>query len=358
MQKQESSRQDSAGMHKVLDIGVRLGGVVLLVGWCLDIVKPFIVPAIWGVIIAVAVYPAYKKLCQILRGRNRLAAILIVLFMVLVIIGPSAMLADTLVQGGGAIVKKLKDGSFAIPPPPEKVASWPVVGEAVDDFWRLASENLPAALGKFKSEIATLGGKVLSGAAGILVGLLMFTFAILIAGVLLHKAESGSITADAIAFRIAGKKGEGYVDLARDTVRSVARGILGVALIQSILAGLGFLVVGLPGAGLLALVCLFLSVIQVGPGLVIVPTVVYVFATSETLAATLFLIWSIFVTLIDNFLKPVLLGRGVRTPMIVIFMGAIGGFLSSGIIGLFVGAVILALGYELFTAWLKEKSAV
>jgi predicted PurR-regulated permease PerM len=138
----------------------------------------------------------------------------------------------------------------------------------------------------------------------------------------------------------------------RDTIRSVARGILGVAFLQSILAGLGFLAVGVPGAGLWALLCLLLAVVQIGIFPVVIPAVIYVFYTADTSTAVLFLVWGVLVSALDNVLKPMLLGRGVNVPMAVIFVGAIGGFLASGIVGLFIGSVILVLGYQLFMAWL------
>ena len=139
-------------------------------------------------------------------------------------------------------------------------------------------------------------------------------------------------------------------------MRSVASGILGVALIQSLLAGLGFMVAGVPAAGFWALLCLLLSVAQLGIFLILIPVVIYLFNTADIFTAVGFLIWSIPVGLIDNILKPILLVRGVKTPMVIIFMGAIGGFLASGIIGLFVGAVVLSLSYEVFLLWLGQGS--
>jgi predicted PurR-regulated permease PerM len=183
---------------------------------------------------------------------------------------------------------------------------------------------------------------------------LQFIFAVAIAGVLLARAEAGKGAAEAVALRLAGERGRDFAALAEATVRSVTRGILGVALIQASLAGLGFLAVGVPAAGLWALIALLLSVVQVGVFPVVIPVLIYVFFTADTLTAVLFLIWSIFVGSIDNVLKPILLGRGVAVPMAVIFVGAIGGFLSSGIIGLFVGPVVLVLSYKLFLAWLYE----
>jgi predicted PurR-regulated permease PerM len=176
-----------------------------------------------------------------------------------------------------------------------------------------------------------------------------------IAAVFLARVHFSHELVMAIAMRLAGERGIEYAELAGDTIRSVARGILGVALIQSLLAGLGFLAVGLPAAGFLALLCLLLAVVQVGPAPIVVPVIIYVFATADTLTAILFLIWSAIVLISDNILRPILLGRGVRVPMIIIFIGAIGGLLTSGIVGLFVGAVVLALGYTLFLAWLQNS---
>jgi predicted PurR-regulated permease PerM len=186
---------------------------------------------------------------------------------------------------------------------------------------------------------------------------LHFVVAIIIAGILLANSSGGNRTAHAITQRLADEKGADFADLAEATVRSVANGILGVAaLIQSLLAGLGFMVAGVPAAGLWALLCLILSLAQIGIAPVLIPIIIYLFYTADTFTAVAFLIWIIPLTLIDNILKPILLGRGVKTPMVVIFIGAIGGLLSSGVIGLFIGAVILSLGYDLFLFWLEDSS--
>jgi predicted PurR-regulated permease PerM len=264
------------------------------------------------------------------------------------------MLAGTLVESAQGLAADLTDGTLSIPAPPESIGSWPIIGEPLERFWRLALVNLGAALGEIRPQIAAFGRWLLATVAELGLGILQFVIAIIIAGVLLPNAQGGGDAARAIASRLAGERGPDYAELGQATVRSVARGILGVALIQSLLAGLGFLAVGVPGAGFLALVCLLLAVVQIGPAVVLLGTVIYVFSTADTSTAVIFSIWSIFVALIDNALKPILLGRGVRVPMVVIFVGAIGGLLASGIIGLFVGSVVLALSFTLFNAWLKE----
>jgi predicted PurR-regulated permease PerM len=230
----------------------------------------------------------------------------------------------------------------------------PLVGEKIESLWRDASTNLAQALSALEPQLRALGTWLLRFATSAGMGLLHFVLAILIAGVLLAKSGTGRRAADAIGYRLAGERGLRYTRLAEAVVRSVSRGILGVALIQAVLAGLGMLVAGVPAAGLWALVVLLLATIQIGAFPVLLPVVIYLFYSANLGTALLFAIWSLFVGSIDNVLKPILLGRGVSVPMVVIFLGAIGGFIGAGIIGLFVGPVVLVVGYELFLAWLAE----
>jgi predicted PurR-regulated permease PerM len=350
----DSPSHDKVFLSRALEATIRIGLILLLAAWCFQIVQPFIIPVVWGIIIATATYPAYRWLEGALGGRRGIAATLFTLLMMVILITPTLKLAETLVNGSSLLSGYLEGESLRIPPPPESIANWPIIGEPLAGFWSLASENLGAALQQIAPQLKAFGGWLLKAAAGAGLGILMFVVAIIIAGALLAHAQGGHRAAYAIATRLAGDRGADFADLAEATVRSVAQGILGVALIQSLLAGIGFLAVGLPGAGLWALLCLLLAVVQIGIGLVVVPIVIYVFYTADTLTAVLFLIWCTPLTVLDNILKPLLLGRGVNVPMVVIFVGAIGGFLTSGIIGLFVGSVILALGYTLFVAWLAE----
>lgn len=348
-----SPATDPVFLSRVAEATVRVGVLVVLVAWCLQIVWPFLVPLVWGVIIAIAAYPAYRWLQVALGGRRKLAATIFTLLALVLLIGPTILLAETLVGGTQELAINMRDGTVAIPAPPEGISQWPVIGQPLQRLWQLASVDLEQALGHMGPQLRAFARWLLSAAAGVGLGILQFVFAIIIAGVLLAQARPGHRAAYAIAIRLAGERGAELADLAHMTIRSVTRGILGVALIQSLLAGLGFLAVGLPAAGFLALICLVLALVQ-SIVIVLVPTVIYVFATADPVVAGVFLIWSLFVGLIDNVLKPILLGRGVKAPMIVIFIGAIGGFLAFGIIGLFVGAVVLALGYELFLSWLHE----
>lgn len=351
------SSGDKVFMTRAVEATVRIGLLVMLATWCFQIIQPFIVPVVWGIIIAVAVYPAYRKVEATLNERRGLSAALTTLLLLVVLVVPSMMLADTLVSGVQGLADEVQSGTLKVPPPPESVHTWPFIGKPLQAFWQSASQNLASALESIAPQVNAFGQWLLSAAAGAGLGILQFVLAIIINGVLLAQAAPGGRAAQAIGRRLAGDQGSEFVEVAEATVRSVARGILGVALIQSILAGIGFLVVGVPGAGLWALVALLLSVIQIGILPVVLPIVIYVFYTADTVTAVIFLVWSIVVSALDNVLKPILLGRGVKVPMVIIFVGAIGGFITSGIIGLFIGAVILALGYKLFLAWLYGGEA-
>ena len=356
MASKDSPEAGEAFVERGLNLAIRIGLVLLLIAWCFTVVRPFVAPIIWGIIIAVATHPVFVRLQWALRGWRGLAATLYVAVFLVVLIAPALLLAGTLVDAVRVVAADLSDGVLDLPPPPAGIETWPLIGEPLHRFWELASTNLQAALSRIGPELKVLGRWLLGFVGQVAVGLLQFVIAIFIAAGLLVNAAGGGRVADDVATRLIGARGPSYAALARATIRSVAYGILGVALVQSILAGLGFLAVGLPGAGLLALICLVLIVVQIGPGLVMVPVVIYQFYVADITTAILFAVWCFLVTILDNVLKPFLLGRGVEVPLLIIFVGAIGGVLSSGILGLFVGPVVLALGYTLFVAWLREGS--
>jgi predicted PurR-regulated permease PerM len=344
-------------LANAIEASVRIGLLLVLAAWCFDIVRPFVIPIAWGIIIAVAQYPGYRRLCVWFGGRRRAAAILIATIDLLVLLVPAVLLSDTLLDGLQGFAKGLQDGTLAVPRLPESVKDWPLVGEPLSGFWNQASQNLAATAAKFTPQLKAAAGWLLSTAAGAGFSVLQFIIAIVIAGALLAQSEASSEFARAVAARLVGEeKGADLARLAETVVRSVTKGILGVALIQAILAGIGFMVMGIPAAGLWALLCLLLSTVQIGIFPITLPILIYVFATADTVPAVLFLIWSLIVGSLDNVLKPLVLGRGVQVPMAVIFVGAIGGFISSGIIGLFVGAVVLTLGYKLLLAWVYERA--
>jgi predicted PurR-regulated permease PerM len=348
--------QNKEHIRRALDVSIHVGLVILLTVACLIILRPFLPLVAWGIVVAIAVYPAYRRLRGILGGRERLAAALLTVLFLAILAVPVVLLTDTTIEGIQKLSAGVKEGTFGVSPPPASVGEWPIIGAPLYSFWNTASTNLSGLLKDLTPEIKALLPKFLSASAGIGLTLMQFVLSILVAGVLLANASGCATVTRLLAARLFGERGPEFEELAGSTIRSVTNGILGVAVIQSILAGLGFLVGGLPGAGLWTLIFLFAAVLQVG-GLVLVPAVIYMFAIAGTTKAVLFLLWCTVVGLIDNVLKPMLLGRGVAVPIVVIFLGAIGGFLTLGIIGLFVGAIVLSVGYKLFLAWLEGPVA-
>ena len=340
--------------QRVIDTVIRIGILIALVIWCFDILRPFIYPIIWGIIIAAATHGVHQKLQSILGGRDKLAATLITLIMLAVLIVPVAVLAESMAGGIQALADEVQAGTMKIPPPPETIKTWPLVGEQLDALWQRASKNIAAVAKQFAPQLKIIGGWLLSVAAGAGIGILQFIFAIIISGILLATSKGSSGALKTFATRLAGKKGVEFVAIAGKTVNGVTRGILGVALIQSILAGIAFLVVGIPGAGLWAFIAMILAVIQIGILPVTLPAIIYVFSVAEPVTAVLFTIWMVVISVMDNVIKPLLMGKGAAVPIPIIFLGAIGGFIAAGIIGLFIGAIILSIGYTLYLMWIAD----
>jgi predicted PurR-regulated permease PerM len=338
-------------LNRAVEVSTRIGLVILLAAACFLILRPFLPLITWGIIIAISVYPGYRRLQLLLRGRRVLSSVLITLLLLAFLVCPLILLAGTLVGGIQTFTAHLKNGTPVIPPPPASIETWPVIGVPLKSAWSLASTNITAALRNFAPQIKSAVSELLSASAAIGFTVLQFALSIVVAGVLLANVVSASRAAHSFANRIFGDRGTEFERLVSSTIRSVTTGILGVALLQSLLAALGFLVAGLPGAGMWAIMFLIAAVLQVG-ALILIPSVIYMFAISSVTKAVLFTVWCLFVALVDNVLKPVLLGRGAPVPIVVVFLGAIGGFVAMGLIGLFVGAIILSVGYKLFIAWL------
>jgi len=343
-------------IRRAVEVSIHVGLVALLLTACLLILKPFIPLITWGIVIAIAVYPAYRKLRDWMGGRGALAAVLCSLCFLAILIIPVVLLAETMIEGIQTLSGYVKSGSISVPPPPARVAAWPIIGPPVERAWTMASTNLTGVLKNFAPQIKAIAVRLLSASAGIGATVLQFVLSILVAGFLLAKSSGCTQVSHSLANRLFGDKGPEFEKLANSTIRSVTNGILGVAVIQTVFAGAGFLVAGLSGAGLWTLVFLFAAILQVGM-LVLIPAAIYMFAIASTTKAILFLVWCVFVGLMDNVLKPILLGRGAAVPIAVVFLGAIGGFIALGIIGLFVGAIVLSVGYKLFLAWVDGPVA-
>ena len=348
---------DENFINNMVESALRIGLIFILVIWSYEIVKPFVIPIVWGAIIAVALMPIARLLAKLLGGRQSLAVTLLTLISITALVWPTIIVSESLVGSAQTLAAAFEEGNVEVPDVPENVAEWPIVGKPIAEFWSLASTNLEAALTKIEPQMKAVGAWLLGTVASGITGVLLFTISILIAGLFMAKADSMVAGLKRLATRIAGDNGPEWVDLSGATVRSVMQGVLGVAVIQAFLAALGLFIMDVPGAGLWSVLILLLAIMQLPPLLVLAPIIAYVFSYADTTPAVLFTIWSIFAGISDAFLKPMMLGRGVAVPMPVILLGAIGGMIASGIVGLFVGAVILALWYKLFTVWMAKADA-
>lgn len=327
--------------------------VVLIGGWiawCLQIVLPFLVPVLWGAIIATAVYPLTQRIS---RGHPKRGALVFAAVALSVIVVPTYLFFDSIGSFVVRVGRQLAQGELKVPPPRPDVANWPLVGKRIYTLW-MSVVNAPASVVEAHlPQLREVGRWLAQSLGGLTLGILQSLFAVAVAAAFLLKTEATLRALLPVAERFAPRRGEHLIELASATVRAVAKGVLGVAAIQALLAWIGMAAASVPAPGAWALLVLITAVAQLPAMLVLGPMVVYVWASSSTNVAIGFTVWSVLVGLSDNVLKPILLGRGTGVPTLVIVIGALGGMISSGIIGLFVGAVVLAVGYELFAAWVK-----
>jgi len=339
------------------DVAIRLALVALVVYWSFLLLRPFIAILIWAAILSVALYPIYLWLKRVLGGRSTLASFVLTLLALVVILGPISTLGAALVENLSSIAVGISEGTVTVPPPPPSVAEWPIIGEKLSAFWETASQELGKTLASVEPQLKAAALKLLEVVGSIGLGVLQFTVAIFIAGFAYSRTAGIQDSLKTFADRAAPQMGADFIDLASGTVRSVARGVVGISLIQAILFGVGALVAGIPLAGLWTFIALILAIVQVGPGLVIVPVIIYAWSTMDTAGAAILTVYLVPVMLLDNVLKPIVMGRGLPVPMLVIFIGVIGGTVAHGLIGLFVGPIVLSLGYELGRAWIQMGRA-
>lgn len=332
---------------------IQIAVLVLLLYWCFRILSPFVNLVMWALIIAVALYPAHLMLTAKLGGRKKLSATLFVLAGLVILIVPPYLMADSSASALTTTASALRDGSVVIPPPDASVAEWPIIGERLHSSWNEAATSLSDALNKYQPQLVAFSEGLLKFAGSMIFGILGFIVSVIVAGVFLVSAEGGYRTALAISSSLIGDRGKGLVDMAIATIRSVAKGVLGVAIIQALLSAIGLIAVGVPAPGIWAAIVLVLAIIQLPPLLVLAPIAVWVFSVADPVPATVFAVYALIVSLSDSFLKPMFLGRGMEIPMLVILLGAIGGAMSMGISGLFVGAVVLAVAFEILGAWMR-----
>jgi predicted PurR-regulated permease PerM len=341
----------------VIELAIRLAFLGLLLFFSLTIIRPFVEIIIWSIVLAVALYPVFDLVAKCLGGRRRLAATLITILLLLILLGPATWLGLDLVGVLRTMYERLESGVVSIPPPIETVKKWPLIGEPLFDFWELASNNLKAALIKVAPHLKPLGSSLLGVAGSAGAGILQFFASVIIAGFLLSPGPSLVEAVAAFLRRLVSKRGDEFLQLAGATIRNVSQGVIGVSLLQALLAGIGLTAASVPGAGLIAFLVLVLGIIQIGPSIILIPVIIWSWMTMETTTALIFTAYMVPVNLIDNILRPIIMSRGLTTPMLVIIIGAIGGTLSNGIIGLFVGPIVLAVAWDLLVTWVREDDA-
>jgi predicted PurR-regulated permease PerM len=344
--------------RKLLDVFIRAGLVLALTLLCYKIFSPFISLMAWALILAVTIYPAHRKLAHRLGGKQGLAATLLVLGGIVLIVAPTAVLLTSMGHSIHDLVVSVRDHTLQVPAPSPSVAEWPIVGKRVHGLWSQAHENLPAVVQGMQPQLTELARKALEMVASIAGTVLLFLASFIIAGIIMAFGESGAASIRRIFGRIVGPlRGEEFARLSTATIRAVALGVLGVAFIQAIVIGLVMIVAGVPFAGVLAMVVLVLGIAQAPALLVTLPVIAWIWMSGNygTTAAVVHSVLLFVAGMLDNVLKPLLLGRGVDAPMPVILLGALGGLASAGILGMFVGATLLALGYQIFMWWVATN---
>lgn len=341
--------------HSAILLTLRLGFIAILLVFSFKIISPFLMPIIWGIIISIGIFPLFKSLSKLLGGKESIASVILVLISIALFVVPFTMLILSAAESIEVFVTKLNNGTFHIPPPSSTVIDWPIIGKSLYDLWAKSSENLMVLIEKIKPYLTTVLPTIFSSAAGVIGTIFQFIFSVIIAGVLLVYADGGRKVAISVFKVIIGEDGEGFVNLSKSTITGVVRGVLGTALIQTVFLGIGIFAIGIPGAGIWTVLVLLVAIIQLPPTLVMIPIIIYVFSIESTTIAVLFTVWSVIWSMADSAIKPILMGKGSDIPMLVLLIGSIGGMMAFGIIGLFVGSVVLAITYQVFVAIGKRQ---
>jgi len=347
-----SQPQKYPQIHFVLQI-LALGILLIL---CFYILQPFITLLIWGGVLAISFSPLHQYLTKKMKDRSGWAAAIIVGVLLLIIILPSVLVMLNTVDEFKSLIHSLQNNDLHIPPPSENIAKWPIIGRNIYGIWEEASINLTETFVKHQDEIKPVFLKFISLATHTASGILIFTLSIIVSGVFMAYSKEEAQYAKKFFTKLAGKSGERMAEDARTTVINVAKGILGVAVIQALFSGFGMIIAGIPFTGIWILVCLILAVFQIGLFPVSIGVIIYIWMHGSTGMAIFLTLWMLVAGVLDNFLKPIILGKGAPIPAMVVFLGSLGGFLYSGILGLFTGAIILTLAYTLTMSWLDEEA--
>lgn len=344
--------------NKVIHYALQLLGLGFILYSCYNIINPFLNILIWGGVLSITLYPLYIRLTNIFKGKKIIPSIVITLTMLLIIIVPAGGLLFATVDEFRELKDTFHAGTLTIPPPQENTKEWPIIGDKVYTAWTEASKDMNVFVEKHREQIQPVLIQALGLVSSAGKGILMLLGSIIVSGIFLIYANQASDFLKSLLTKLSEEHGENMTSAVAVTVRNVAKGILGVAFIQSILVGIGLVIAGVPFAGLWTLLCLLLAIVQIGIFPVSIGVIIYIWGVGDTTTAVVLTIWMVFLGLIDNFLKPIMMGKGAPAPMLVVFMGTIGGFITNGFIGLFTGAIIFSVSYNLIVSWVNNKPIV
>ena len=321
------------------------------------ILRPFLASVIWATMVVVSTWPVMTRVQATLGGRRSLAVAVMTLSLLLVLLAPLLMAIVTLVENADRIVGWSKWlAETRVPPPPDWVAGIPVIGDRLQQFWQqFVAEGLQDFAIRLAPYTQAITKWLAAEAGGF--GMLIFQFllTVVIAAILYTGGESAASWVKHFGSRLAGQKGVNAVVLAGQAIRGVALGVVVTAVVQSVAGGIGLAIAGVPMVAVLTALMFMLSIAQLGPVLVLVPAVAWLYWSGDNFWGTFLLLWTLVVGTMDNVLRPYLIKKGADLPLLLIFAGVIGGLVSLGLIGIFVGPVVLAVTYTLIDAWVKDS---
>ncbi|MGY3942506.1 AI-2E family transporter [Aeromonas tecta] len=342
---------------RFLDMFIKFGLILGLASFCFTVFSPFMNMMLWALILAVTLYPLHQRFAARLGGKQGRASTLLVLLGILLIVAPTVAMVSSLGDSVSSLVDKVGNNTLTIPAPSDSIAAIPLVGEKLHAIWLKASTDLPSLVKSYQPQLGELAKQVVGMLASMGGGLLGFVASFIVAGIIMAWGAPGAVSASRIAVRFTDEnKGIALVKLCTSTIRAVAQGVIGVAFIQALLAGIIMSLAGIPAVGIFFVLALILGIAQVPVILVTGPVIAYMWMAGDhgTLLNIIYSVLLVVAGMADNVLKPLLLGRGVDAPMPVVLLGALGGMATNGILGMFIGATLLSIGYRIFMAWVNE----
>ncbi|HKB81969.1 MAG TPA: AI-2E family transporter, partial [Burkholderiales bacterium] len=334
-----------------------MGMLAALAVGCLFVLTPFVTALLMAVILTFSTWPLYLRLRKSVGGRGNLAAALMTLAACLILIAPFVFVAFSLADNASELVdasRKLFE--HGLPALPQWMTDLPLVGETLKNYWKNLSQDSSRVLEDLQSLISPARSVLVTGGGILVAGLLQLGLAVLVAFFLYRDGEAAAAKIQRITSRIGGARGVHLLNIAGSTVVSVVYGILGTALVQGVVAGIGFLIAGVPGAALLGLATFFLSVVPVGPPLIWIPAAIWLYLQGATGWAIFMGLWGLLVvSMVDNVLKPMIISHGSHLPFMLVLLGVLGGAAAFGFVGIFLGPTLLAVGYRMVNEWVDGE---